>query len=240
MKQVAVTLTVTALWVGAFGQGQFMKYDNTSNGWQIDTSQNFMPYVKNIFQQTKFIFEGEVINKRVIDKVDGEGTVYEMNISKVFRGSLPENSVELIIKKHVAQKQGGDVIIYMPVEDYPTPNKGIYFIVGDAVSGSSIQVRALNTISDLSLPIPYDKAIKFESNNEIYSFIENHGRLTILNDTETKKKQPLNSLRTQTEEDSIKQIQNKLLYEERKRNYHNYMEQRMKIINAQQKEEIKE
>ena len=59
-------------------------------------------------------------------------------------------------------------------------------------------------------------------------------------DTEIIEKTPLKQTQAQkAEADSIKQVQNKLLYEQRKKNNEQYMEQRMKIKEAQQKKKDK-
>ena len=88
-----------------------------------------------------------------------------------------------------------------------------------------------------SLFLDFNELIKFKSKEEIYQFIEKYGNVTIIRDVEKTNEQPQPVKLTppqQKEADSIKQAQNKLLYEQRKKNSDAYMEQRMKIMNEQE------
>ena len=217
----------------------------------------------SIIEKSEFIFEGEMTDFKTfkVEEAQKRYTVYKINISKVFRGSdkIENGTIEIIREgANCGISDDGEIII-MPQHGYRSTINGIYFCTaseyptnGDiqclktakegwttnpnmyTVPTNSFQVQVIGNIDYYT-----KKGIgrNFKTKVEIYNYLGKQENIVIPKNTKTEQGQ---LKPTPTREDSIEQIQNKLLYEERKRNYHNYMEQRMKIIDAQQKEEIKE
>lgn len=214
--------------------------------------------------EAKFVDSGEFIDTTIDYSGEESGLVYyfsTIQITKVIRSDKLKKGTIVVLDPTaqstiVYNRNYGR--LEMPISDVGQGisiyNTGIYFCDFSTSTprkqsypsymvsnDNSSVVKFTNTNIAIDLT-SYEflfgsKKIKFKSKEEIYQFIEKYGNVTIARDTE-KTEEPSQLKQTpeqKIEADSIKQAQNKILYEQKKKNYDQYMEQRMKMMDEKQK-----
>lgn len=198
------------------------------------------------------IFVGKAISYKVFKSKNGSNAASVIiNVTEVIKGNINKGTVELVFPCSGAV----DSVTYVEIsnEQEIPQSDAIYFTknAGDWALNSKI-ANSNNLTLEINAILPFNANneltkingriwVSFNKVTEVYDYFEKNYGIKVdkslyekKNAEETKEKS-LKNIPSQ-KEDSIKQVQNKLLYEERKKNCQQY-EENLKLKNLQQKKE---
>jgi len=261
IKIIIIVLVALSCWTGAYSQTRMPWNDKITQavmngtpyifeGVVIDTLYyNGVTGLCNLTQEYALGFKPLIPIKPL--------TAVKVQIIHVFRGNLNPGTVEMVDDFGGFWDNG--IFMYMMIGERTTPmrpgTKAIFFCNKSTYKPSPMitdnEIRVVPLMEEINFSIRdyfkpggnFEKEGRgfkafgkiFSSKNEFYQFLSKYRNISIPKDTVKIEEPPLKQTQAQkAEADSIKQVQNKLLYEERKKNYQQY-EQNLKLKNKQQK-----
>jgi hypothetical protein len=171
-------------------------------------------------------------NKYPMNLSDGMTCVFFCNKNTIFSSHVKSDDIKIITTSNsyvgkITDVKFDNTVILEPICN--TMNCLFYYYNGVRRIENSNRTEGFLRIKGFGK--------EFNSEEELMEYLKNENIIS-QNDnnknTEKTEEPPLKQTQAQkAEADSLKQVQNKLLYEKRKKNYDQYMEQNMKIMNAQ-------
>ena len=253
MKTIYSYLIAVLLSISAFAQMKIAPKDT----WIKQSKET----AEKIIKESPYIFEGTVIKTEgFIGKDKDFYTSNTIQITEILRGNndLKLGTIEVITHGGNATYEDpnhtGTTRVWIPCQDCQELHltqgelRIMFFCVPAEDNLKVLNIKIDNTITlktkewyiGYAIAIPQTDGsiswmnLSFKNKRELYDFLSKYDNITIPKEEPIEKKSE-DVKPTKAESDSIQQVQNKNLYEQRKKNYEQYMESKMKVIDAKQK-----